>query len=279
VALVALQALERGAGRRYDVVLVDEAQDFNTDNLRFIVRLLRPEKDDLVVVADSAQNIFKRKFSWKSAGISAQGRTQILRTNYRNTKEILEFAHQFLMLGAGLQENEVPDLEDEHSIVPPEAATRCGTRPTVISVSNVDEEVGRVVETVEKWSAELSDPRTIAILYASKFQNGGDNFAAELNRKLHERRLAAFWLNDPGTPDAKDKIAKTNKKIVLSTIHSAKGLEFPRVLLCGLGNSEDDLNTRRMLIYVGMTRATDHLVVLARRRAHFFHELETLGRQ
>jgi len=52
-----------------------------------------------VVEIDDAQSIYKKRpglgFSLSSVGIKAQGRTAILKANYRNTREILAFAYAF----------------------------------------------------------------------------------------------------------------------------------------------------------------------------------------
>jgi len=60
-------------------------------------------------------------------------------------------------------------------------------------------------------------------------------------------------------------------QITLMTLHSAKGLEFPLVFLCGLDEglfphsrtllAPDDIEEERRLCYVGMTRAMDTLVL------------------
>jgi DNA helicase-2/ATP-dependent DNA helicase PcrA len=60
-------------------------------------------------------------------------------------------------------------------------------------------------------------------------------------------------------------------QITLMTLHSAKGLEFPLVFLCGMEEglfphsrtllAPDDIEEERRLCYVGMTRAMDTLVL------------------
>ncbi|MCI1307160.1 MAG: ATP-dependent helicase [Eubacterium sp.] len=65
-----------------------------------------------------------------------------------------------------------------------------------------------------------------------------------------------------------DKAAmQENPKIVLSTIHASKGLEYPRVILMDavsdiLPAEDNDLEEERRIFYVGMTRARDSLVIL-----------------
>jgi DNA helicase-2/ATP-dependent DNA helicase PcrA len=65
--------------------------------------------------------------------------------------------------------------------------------------------------------------------------------------------------------------------VSLITLHSAKGLEFPVVFMCGMedglfpmnaaicSEDEDDLEEERRLAYVGITRAKKHLILTAAR--------------
>ncbi|GAA0570884.1 RecQ family ATP-dependent DNA helicase [Caenispirillum bisanense] len=52
--------------------------------------------------------------------------------------------------------------------------------------------------------------------------------------------------------------------VVLSTLHGAKGLEFPHVLLLDADRPADDVEEERRLFYVGMTRARQTLTLLCR---------------
>ncbi len=82
--------------------------------------------------------------------------------------------------------------------------------------------------------------------------------------------LDSIALDDEAYGDT-DKKQFSDNAVLLATLHSAKGLEFPYVFLCGL---EEDLlpharavrdNTEvdeeRRLCYVGMTRAKSHLTL------------------
>jgi hypothetical protein len=54
--------------------------------------MVDPATNSLLVLYDDAQSIYertqKKKFSFKSVGIQAQGRTTILKINYRNTRQM-----------------------------------------------------------------------------------------------------------------------------------------------------------------------------------------------
>jgi len=81
--------------------------------------------------------------------------------------------------------------------------------------------------------------------------------------------LEQSTLNDQfSQPDKSEKTI--SKGIKLMTLHSAKGLEFPRVYLVGLEEGilphhrsflENTVEEERRLTYVGVTRARDHLTI------------------
>ena len=69
------------------------------------------------------------------------------------------------------------------------------------------------------------------------------------------------------------------------TLHSAKGLEFPMVILAGLeeglfphsrsSDDEEELEEERRLCYVGMTRARQRLVLTGAARRRIFGEYQS----
>ena len=82
----------------------------------------------------------------------------------------------------------------------------------------------------------------------------------------------------------KDDRKNTDPKVMMMTLHSAKGLEFPTVVLAGLeeglfphSRSRDDegeLEEERRLCYVGITRARKQLVLTSAARRRVFGEYQ-----
>ena len=84
--------------------------------------------------------------------------------------------------------------------------------------------------------------------------------------------------------DVDKEQGKTDPKVMMMTLHSAKGLEFPTVILAGLeeglfphSRSRDDeaeLEEERRLCYVGITRARKQLVLTSASRRRVFGEYQ-----
>lgn len=261
---IALQAVSlKREPERYRAVLIDEAQDLSTEALKFLTTLFEsddPEQQDLLVVADNAQRIFDKSFTWKSAGISAQGRTNVMRRNYRNTYEIIDFAHKFLIADPNIEVD--ADDADGTAIIPVETTERHGKPVDVRFIDDQRQMVAAIIQQVTEWKPVECEPRSIAVLMQSQTRDGlGETLAREFDRY----GINAFWVGDPDQPKNKDNVGMTDSPVVLSTIHSAKGLEFPNVIVTGItGDSTDPerMVRDRKTLYVGFTRAVNELVVL-----------------
>ena len=101
----------------------------------------------------------------------------------------------------------------------------------------------------------------------------------EENEEIEQPTLSGF-LEDVALVSDIDRIGDDNEKVLLMTIHSAKGLEFEHVYLAGMEEgvfpgmmtlyTEDSdpeaIEEERRLAYVGITRAKKHLTLTAAKR-------------
>src|SRR5699024_3782 len=100
---------------------------------------------------DDAQSIYRpgpkrRAFSFSSVGIRAQGRTTILRLNYRNTAQVLAVARAFaqeLLNARDADEDGVPQ-------VLPESAGRHGPYPELRQCAHTGEEMRELVLALQQ---------------------------------------------------------------------------------------------------------------------------------
>jgi len=252
-----IDAVDRGQVPRfqYGAVLVDEGHDFEPDWYRLIVQMIDPQTNSLLVLYDDAQNIYgnasRRKVSWKSLGVQAQGRTTILKLNYRNTLEILSVARRF----AAELLAERSDDDDGVPLLAPESAGRRGAVPELIRATSPAGEIDAAITHIRDEQARGRPLSDIAVIHRHNWQ--GD----ALRQSLDRVGIACCRADDRGGKDALFR----DEGIKLVTMHSSKGLEFPIVLVTGLGQlpgpHEDEAAAARLL-YVAMTRATERLLLL-----------------
>lgn len=97
-------------------------------------------------------------------------------------------------------------------------------------------------------------------------------FSSVENEKFHNHGISGYlgWL---ATIDIQDEIADDGAGLMLMTVHAAKGLEWPTVLIAGMNEGllpskqaikNDEVEQERRLCYVAMTRARDSLILTSR---------------
>lgn len=103
------------------------------------------------------------------------------------------------------------------------------------------------------------------------------NKAISYEQENEEPTLSGF-LEEVALVADIDSLAEDQNYVVLMTLHSAKGLEFPNVYLSGMedglfpsymsitsDDAEAELEEERRLCYVGITRAKEHLTITGAR--------------
>ena len=76
----------------YAGVIIDEAQDLTCAMVRMLHLIGGDRPDGLTLIGDGQQSIYPGGFTLLEAGISIAGRGVVMSTNYRNTREIVQFA-------------------------------------------------------------------------------------------------------------------------------------------------------------------------------------------
>lgn len=168
---------------------------------------------------------------------------------------------------------------------------------SVLEADNVEGLSGRTVSSVQKFgklieklvemSGNSSVPDLVAYIldetgYTQELQNSDDpqdasrlenleeflSVAQEFDKNNEDRSLASFLEGITLVSDI-DSVEEGEKAVIIMTLHSAKGLEFPVVFMVGMEqgifphlqsmDEQEDLEEERRLCYVGITRAREKL--------------------
>jgi hypothetical protein len=237
---------------QYQAVLIDEGHDFAPEWLKLITQMVDPTTNSLLVLYDDAQSIYERtrskQFSFKSVGIQAQGRTTILKINYRNTRQILQTAS---LIAADLLTAEDKD-DDGIPLIRPVSGGREGEEPLIIRLPDLRAEAYAIADQLSAAHQQGYAWGDMAILCRHKWVMR-ECANALANRKLpHKVR--------EGTGDFQP-LADTIK---VMTMQASKGLEFPVVALPGVGQMpapEENEQEAARVFYVAATRATHRLLI------------------
>ena len=241
----------------FDFAVVDEAQDINPSQLRFLAALGGNRPNSLFFAGDLRQRIFQEAFSWKSVGIDVGQRSHALQINYRTS-------HQIRKQSDLLLPSEVTDADGNSEDRTGTISLFNGPVPDIRVFNSKNEEI----EGVADWLAELKEqgikPHEIGVVVRS---------AGELDRAETAVQKASFTYKI-----LDQKVEPTSGKVTISTMHLAKGLEFKAVVVMACDDEvvplqariesvtdESDLqevyDTERHLLYVACTRARDNLLV------------------
>ena len=239
---------------QYAALLIDEAHDLADDWLAAAVRMVDPATKSLLVLYDDAQSIYqksRRKLSFAKLGVEARGRTEILKINYRNTREVLSLAMECAR--PILQEKSSSDGDDV-PLVLPDSAGRTGPLPVLRRFAKPAHEHRFVAERIAELRAAGRSLNDIVIAARVAYP------LRVVQEVLQKHGIRAVHLKEAGRAGAGDEFVR------LTTLHSSKGLEFPVVFLIGLNlldAREAALPDELRLLYVGMTRATQELYLSA----------------
>jgi len=235
-------------------VVVDEAQDLRSEELRFLAALMGGRPNGLFLVGDAHQRIFRSPFGLARYGIEAGERTARLRLNYRSTGHILVRALQVVA------HEPVADLDEQVHSFAGYYSLRTGQPPVLARYADPAAEAEGVCRLLQGLAPELPSWNQVAIFARLERQ------VRALRDRLQAAGIPSLSLRDDTRP--------SGPGVHLGTMHRAKGLEYPVVILVGLNRDvlplplagrasvrqqAEHRQRERNLLYVAMSRARDRL--------------------
>ncbi len=238
----------------YVSIIVDEGQDFS-DNAYRLIRALAGEehKNDIFIVGDSHQRIYRNRPTLSKCGINVRGRSSILKINYRTTEEIRKAA--FALLN-GLS---FDDLDDDVDLGDKCQSLTHGEKPIVKNFADANREFEFILQEIKKLrdsGVALTD-----ICIVARTKKLVDDYIALLTKS----GIRAYAIKRNKVDD------RSFEGLRVATMHRVKGLEFKYVFIAAVNNriiplpsainrtdavsEAESLASEKCLLYVAMTRA------------------------
>ena len=244
VSVAMRELAERPVDVPFAAVMVDEVQDITLNGLRLLQRMAGDGPNRLLLIGDGQQQVYPGGWRLSDAGIPIQGRGEVLRLNYRNRAEVLDFAKRIDAT------NHVDDLDGAAGVALRQAES-VNTGGTVRMWRGSPTDLPAALTAAVE---ELPVPRGRTALIV--FQRHEVDQCANVLRRAGIPTLQLEHYE--GAPDDRLKIG---------TVHRAKGLDFQAVLVVqfadslsadsAAGQETRELRERQRL--VAATRARDHL--------------------
>ena len=239
---------ESNIAASYRSILVDEIQDFGTEELRILRKLVDENENDIFMCGDIAQQVQVKQHKIRTAGINVLPSNYLkIVKNYRNSKEILLAANS--MFNSNINRDDF--TEEGFELLDPELANFHTTEPSVYYAPSFELELEYALNYLHWCLSEgLTSKACIALAGFTHF---------EVCRLAEQLQLPI--LN--GDTDVKDE------KIVISELNQTKGFEFDAVVILNLNTEtfpkpnypkEEEFRDISRL-YVAMTRAKKDLIL------------------
>ncbi len=244
----------------YKAIIVDEAQDMGMQAFKLIRQMIPEEQgNDLFIVGDSHQRIYRQKVVLGHCGINIRGRSKTLKINYRTTEETRKWAVGIL---EGINFDDLDGGLDEQRGY---KSLMHGPKPEIYSFNDFAGEVGFICEYLKKLQQENEELKRTCVVVRT-------------NSLVEQYRSA---LNNKGIPTYSIKRSEAEDRrsegVRIATMHRVKGLEFDRVIVVNANDgiipldyynpSSDPVLRKeseiqeRSLLYVSLTRAKKEAVI------------------
>ena len=263
---------EKGDILPYRAVIVDEAQDMGPQAFKLIREMAGAErKNDIFIVGDAHQRIYRHKVVLGRCGIRIVGRSSKLRINYRTTEENRRWAVSLL--------EDIPfdDLDGGLDSQKGYTSLLHGTEPSVQQFASFQEEIEFIATNLDRIRQESGSLQEVCLVARTH------ELLRQYEGALQAKGLATCLIRRSEAED------RRKEGLRLATMHRVKGLEFDRVIIAGVNEGivplEDAVNSssdtaiqteldiqEKALLYVAATRAKKEVLVTSfGKRSRFLH--------
>ncbi len=246
----------------YQSIIVDEAQDMGAQAFKLIRKMIPGDgrKNDLFIVGDAHQRIYRHKVVLGQCGINIIGRGRKLKINYRTTDETRRWA-------VGLLKNlQIDDLDGGVDEQRGYKSLLHGIAPSIMRFNSFDQEIEYIVSYLNQVKAEGELLRGVCLVART------DSLLRQYEEGLKQEGIGTYFIRRSEAED------QTIPGLRMATMHRVKGLEFDRVIIAGVNDgivpyegygasSSDPVVKRdaetqdRALLYVSATRARKEVLV------------------
>ncbi len=244
----------------YPHIIVDEAQDLSNNAYRLLRAMSGLQHlNDLFIVGDAHQRIYKRRATLSKSRVYIQGRSSYLRINYRTTEEIRK--HAFALL-KGIPFDDMDEAYDDGRLC--QSLTH-GPKPEIHIFKSASEEYAFIIERIKVLEAKGVDLRNICVI--ARTNKMLDVYMEQLN-------LAGLRVYEIKRSKAEER---SFEGVRVATMHRVKGLEFAYVFIVAANKRniplysavnqpdeaarEEAMTAERCLLYVSLTRAQREAIV------------------
>ena len=239
---------------RYENIIVDEGQDLSPSAYRLIRSLAgEPHKNDIFIVGDAHQRIYRNKAVLSKCGINVRGRARKLRINYRTTEEIRKYAFGLLK---GVSFDDLDEAYDDGDNC--QSLTH-GEVPQIKRFNTPEEELEFLINEIKFLEAAGVPQKDICIVARTH------KMIDAYKDGLRANGIVSFEITTNKVDD------RSRNEVRIATMHRVKGLEFNYIFVAGVNNKalpngvrsdfSDDVSLEefeteeKCLLYVALTRA------------------------
>lgn len=248
----------------YQAIIVDEAQDMGMEAFK-LIRQMIPEsrgesKNDLFIVGDAHQRIYRHKVVLGRCGINIKGRSKKLKINYRTTEETRKWAVRFL------EGKVVDDLDGGIDSQKGYKSLLHGDAPEIHCFNSFTAEVQFIANYLNELIKAGVDLNTVCLVTRT------NDLLRQYESALNEMGIKTYLIKRSVADD------RNTNGLRLATMHRVKGLEFDDVIIASVndgvvplqfslfgGSSTDTAEEseilERALLYVSATRAKKKVVM------------------